>query len=842
MAVAFTVYSALLLGYSVSAWRQMKDDAGNFLVADSKRRAAALSDLVVGLRESAHEYADAFEIRSYLMNRDLGMSPKYGLNYSLQMIGERFSRRAIDDASRWGTSPHRVAYLTADGALLVDSQPQAGALPKALPIPAGEAVELKIFPEGRFLVAVSRVSFNSRFEGMVVVVAPIDTLYRNLLASESTTGGYRELLITMDGVSLPGPDGSAPLARESAQAIARASENSVLTMSSLVELGAEAARIRVGDPLVVATAVAGVPLKLITLVSSERAYGHIASSGVLLLAGVVPLILLMGAFRLDKLRRKTERLQLAVAESERDRLRAEIRNEELAEEIVRRNVVERALADSEQRWHLAIAGTNDGVWDWNIASGETFFSERWKSIIGNVEGALQSREEAWSSRIHDEDRGRVLDEMRRHLRRESEFYQCEYRLRHRDGGYVWTLDRGRALFDDAGRPVRMAGSLTDITARRAAQSALKERNEQLGAIFELSADGFVTFGPDYRMRYISPASWKVTGLPEREAAQFHIDDFLRELAGQCVSGVDSAAIETLFSGRDPASHAARTARVALGAPANTFVEVTLRAGGGEAVSAVLYLRDITWESEVERMKSEFLSTAAHELRTPMASIFGYSELLLAREFDVPTRREFLEIMFRNSERIISIINELLDLARIEARRGKDFSLETADMNALLREELADFKEPQGRDPPVLRASDSPCMVRVDRAKMLQAISNVLSNAYKYSPDGGDVGVELVGDGAQAHVAGRVGVRVKDSGIGMTPEQIERVFERFYRADTSGKIPGTGLGMSIVKEIIELHGGSVDLESEIGAGTTVTIWVPTLAAQAVSAAPASGPVT
>ena len=133
----------------------------------------------------------------------------------------------------------------------------------------------------------------------------------------------------------------------------------------------------------------------------------------------------------------------------------------------------------------------------------------------------------------------------------------------------------------------------------------------------------------------------------------------------------------------------------------------------------------------------------------------------------------------------------------------------------------DFKPPDDRAPPVLALSPDALPVRIDRSKFSQALGNVLSNAYKYSPGRGAVRVSIVPDAS----TGRVGLRVSDQGIGMTPSQLERVCERFYRADASGSIPGTGLGMSIVKEIVELLGGSLELASTSGEGTEVTLWLP-----------------
>ena len=257
------------------------------------------------------------------------------------------------------------------------------------------------------------------------------------------------------------------------------------------------------------------------------------------------------------------------------------------------------------------------------------------------------------------------------------------------------------------------------------------------------------------------------------------------------------------------------------------LEVGLRLSHAEKVSQILYFRDVTHETEVDRMKSEFLSTAAHELRTPMASIYGFAELLLQQEFDEDMRRDLLETIYRQSEVMATIINELLDLARIEARRGKDFVLEDVLLSELASEAAMGYKIPADREPPVIEPPKQLPLVRADRKKLQQVIVNLISNAYKYSPNGGEVSIRFVDQGLID--TGMIGIRVRDQGIGMTPEQSARIFERFYRADTSGKIPGSGLGMSIVQEIVNLHHGRIDVDSSLGQGTSVTVWLPTVTA-------------
>jgi PAS domain S-box-containing protein len=502
-----------------------------------------------------------------------------------------------------------------------------------------------------------------------------------------------------------------------------------------------------------------------------------------------------------------------------------------------------ALAASEQRWHLAVSGANDGIWDWAPQSGKVYFSERWKTMLGYSGDEIGDTVEEWISRIHPDDLERTMAEVQKHLRGETAFYESEHRLRCKNGDYKWILDRGRAQIDEDGQPLRVAGSHTDISERRNAEAMIRDRTEQLNAIFELSPDGFLSFDAARRIKYVSPAFTRLTGLLEGDVLGIDENDFSERLSNACLPGARFSGIAALRTtskvGADRTAQERRQTIELAGAD-KRVLQVGLRLSNAETVSQILYFRDITRETEVDRLKSEFLSTAAHELRTPMASIFGFTELLMTKEFDAADQADFLSTIYRQSELMISIINELLDLARIEARRGKDFSIADVDVRELLREVCAGFKAPQGRLSPQAPPANGPLRVRADRKKLTQAISNVISNAYKYSPKGGAVDIELATSPGNDDLPSRIGICITDHGIGMTPEQLANVCERFYRADTSGKIPGTGLGMSIVKEIVELHGGDLEITSKVGAGTTVTIWLPARSVEVGTQAPDAFP--
>ena len=377
----------------------------------------------------------------------------------------------------------------------------------------------------------------------------------------------------------------------------------------------------------------------------------------------------------------------------------------------------------------------------------------------------------------------------------------------------------RAISDRVEQLTRAHGQTASMAA------SLHERTLQLDAVFELSPDGFVSLGPDGTVAFASPAFLRMSGLSEAEVLGVDDATFSRRLAAVCASDAAFPGLDTLRAqwlaagdGRPPRQ------LIRLAGGAQRVLEVGLRESVGGEVQRLLFFRDVTHETEVDRMKSEFLSHAAHELRTPMASIYGFAELLRTRRMSDEKRQELLDIIHRQAEAMTAIIDELLDLARIDDRRGKDFVFAPVDAAGLLRAAVAGFKPPEGREAPLLDLPEGLPPLRADASKLEQAMRNLLSNAYKYSPGGGAVEVRLL-DGGD----GRLGLQVRDHGLGMSPEQVARVFERFYRADTSGNIPGTGLGMSIVQEIASLHQGEAVVDSALGEGTTVTLWLPTVAA-------------
>ena len=361
----------------------------------------------------------------------------------------------------------------------------------------------------------------------------------------------------------------------------------------------------------------------------------------------------------------------------------------------------------------------------------------------------------------------------------------------------------------------------ELQARQQTQLQLQEGTEQLRAIFALSPDGFVAFDADGLLRHVNPAFLRMTAAHGSVLDGMNEDRFSHWLSARCEP---DATFENVARLQAQGAQPAPPQRNLVIARGKKVLQVAFGHSSARGVARVLVFRDVTHETAVDQIKSEFLATAAHELRTPMASVRGFAEVLSTQQdLSDAERQEFIHIILEQSGNMSRILDELLDLARMEARRGKDFKPVPLDLVALVRDTARAYKPAAGRQPPTLGTAPPAMPVLADADKLRQAILNVLSNAYKYSPGGGDVELHFLSRDA-GHVL-QSGVCVIDRGIGMDPGQVTQVFERFYRADQTGQVPGTGLGMSLVKEIMELHQGEVGIASVPGEGTRVCLWLP-----------------
>ncbi len=479
-----------------------------------------------------------------------------------------------------------------------------------------------------------------------------------------------------------------------------------------------------------------------------------------------------------------------------------------------------ALKESNQRFILAATAANDGIWDWNVVTNDVYFSPRWKEMLGYNETELVNSFATWENLIHPDDKEATLATLNSCLTNGNTFYECVHRLHHKNGSWSWILDRGVVMRDSSGKPLRMAGSHADITQLRQIEAQLDQRNHELDTLFIMNPDGIVTFDNNGLISSVSPSFLVMTGFAAADIKHLSETAFIDKMLTISATGKAFSLAEQL------AYIYPKTATQSMSPPRGdkmTVLKLSVYNPLNTLIKKVIFFRDVTIETEVDRMKSEFLSAAAHELRTPMSSIYGFAELLLHREFDSSTRRQLLQNIYNQASSLVKMVNDLLDLAKIEARTSKTFTMTEQILEALIAEAVTEFMSPNDKRSIDVEFVAQSHFVLADGDQLKRALTNLISNAFKYSPDGGAVCVQVV-ERCSVEGVDEVGIIVKDHGIGMSAEQISHVFERFWRSPHTQHIAGTGLGLSLVKEIIDGHQGTIEFNSQPNVGTDVSLWL------------------
>lgn len=364
-------------------------------------------------------------------------------------------------------------------------------------------------------------------------------------------------------------------------------------------------------------------------------------------------------------------------------------------------------------------------------------------------------------------------------------------------------------------------SVRDITREEDASRQIQLRTQRLHSVLTLSNEGIVLFSAQRQLVFANPQMQQyLSGIDAARLSNLPLRVFEHMLA----QGSTAARPYLPLDENSPAT----PLTFALAGPPARVLTRTWRPSEGGDKELVMFFQDITEQEEVAHLKSEFLSAAAHELRTPLTSILGFSDLMLQHELPAEEQRELLQTIRDQSALLVNIINEMLDLSRIESRRGQDFKPRACPVPEACRLAAASVHPPGDPRQVVQQHEDGLLQVWSDPEKLHQVLVNLLSNAYKFSPEGGSI--ELRSRRAQRGDTPVALIEVQDQGIGMGPAELAHVFERFFRADKSGHIPGTGLGLSLVKQIVELSGGQIHLHSQPGQGTRVEITLP-LAADA-----------
>ncbi len=254
--------------------------------------------------------------------------------------------------------------------------------------------------------------------------------------------------------------------------------------------------------------------------------------------------------------------------------------------------------------------------------------------------------------------------------------------------------------------------------------------------------------------------------------------------------------------------------------------VPLLGENGRVLGAMLIVADVTLQRELDSMKTEFVSYIAHELRTPLTTILGFASLLQGRgeQMDDAQRSEMNGVIVQHCQRLNNMISELLDISRLDAGYALPLRPQTADLAALGERMLNEHRQARANREEYrwnFVAPQRPVLAAFDPERIEQVLNNLLSNAFKYAPEGGEITLQVLAEDKAAVL------RVSDSGMGMTAEQVANLFQKYYRTKDAQQrgIKGTGLGLYLVKQLVEAHGGRIEVKSQAGQGTTFSVYLP-----------------
>ncbi len=451
-----------------------------------------------------------------------------------------------------------------------------------------------------------------------------------------------------------------------------------------------------------------------------------------------------------------------------------------------------ALAASEERYALALRGMSVGVWDWDLHNNTLYWSERYMEILGVDEAEFVPNYAEFGDRLHPDDKDIADAALFAHIHSKAA-YDVECRLRHNQGHYVWIHAMGQAIWNARGEPRRMSGSVADITAFKRQQQALIESEETFRTALENAVVGNALVATDGRWLKVNRALCTLLGYDEADllrdgdALIQHPDDpwAVRETVEDLMSGVSSVVERERFL-RHRDGH-------------QLWVKVCasrVTRGDGATDYLMVQFQDLTERKHAEIIKDEFVSTVNHELRTPLTAIFGSLRLLgaaTAGKLD-PKAQRLLEVAQISCTQLTHLVNDILDIEKIVA--GKmDYHLETLPAGPLIQD-IIDRHSAIGEDHDVHFNTDlalEGLALRVDPNRFNQALVNLLSNAAKYSPSGGEVNIVGRRDGETA-----IRLSVADRGPGIPQAFRSRIFGRFAQADnsTTRKVGGSGLGLNI----------------------------------------------
>ena len=507
----------------------------------------------------------------------------------------------------------------------------------------------------------------------------------------------------------------------------------------------------------------------------------------------------------------------------------------IVQDISKLKNAEEALQQSEQRFHLCVAGSNDGIWDWNKVTNTVFLAPRVKELLGYQPEQLNGPVESWQTLLHADDQQQVLSVLQDHLNNRTSC-EIDIRLKCKSGEFRWFRARGKGIWDQTGNIQRMAGSLTDInnekeTAQKLeiAKKALIDSEFQMRAIIEATPECVKLIDAEGRLLQMNSAGLsyiEVDSLDEIRGtcvypiiADEYRDQFRRLNEDVCRGSRGRMQFEII--GMKGTRRYMETNAVPIKTKEGDTVQLAITHEITERKRQDSALKAAKESAEAANLaKSEFLANMSHEIRTPMNGIIGMADLALDTTL-TGEQREYLEIVKESGDALLEIVNDILDFSKIEAGKleleDRPFSLKKT-IDGIFKT-LSCRAEQKGLKVAWEVASDLPDRLVGDNHRLRQVIVNLVGNAIKFTANG-SVTLKAIRD-RRSRDGMMVLFQITDTGIGISEKKQAAIFEPFSQADTSNTrtYGGTGLGLAICSQLVQLLGGRIWVNSQEGRGST-----------------------
>ena len=511
----------------------------------------------------------------------------------------------------------------------------------------------------------------------------------------------------------------------------------------------------------------------------------------------------------------------------------ERRHTAVMDDLTEKRGVERELDDTRRRMEIALTGAKIGVFDVDLQTSVSVVSDTWKSILGFDPDAQIDTQAEWRKRIHPADWPHIETADRDCIEGRTERSIAEYRFRVNDGSWRWMCSDAVAIGRGAGgRALRLVGVQTDITEQVSQKENLRMSEELFRTAIEGTTVGMALVDLEGRVTKANEALGAFLGVGSEELIERGYLHFIHP--DDRAEVVDRA--RCLFAGEEKSFQAETRYISSSGALlwGHLGVAIILDSAGGP-LNFVVQVLDITEQKRLDQTKSEFVSTVSHELRTPLTSINGSLSLVLnVMKNEISTKaHSMLTIAQKNTDRLMLLVNDLLDVETL-AGGNIHLTITRTDILDLVRNSVRD-NQPLADKFGVhldVRLPVGKLFASIDPSRFQQVLANLLSNAVKFSTKNGTVEVSAL------TVAGVVMITVTDHGRGISHGNRSRIFKPFSQVDSSSTRDreGTGLGLHIVKQLVEKMGGATGFDSEPGVQTTFWVGFPLDQGRSASAEP------